>query len=41
MNEILNELNILFTKIQNNKKIIKFTENTSFEELKKLCDASP
>ena len=41
MNEILNELNILFTKIQNNKKILKFTENTSFEELKKLCDASP
>ncbi len=41
MNEILDELNVLFTKIQNNKKILQFTENTSLEELKKLCDSSP
>lgn len=40
MNEILDELNVLFTKIQNNKKILQFAGNNSLEELKKLCDSS-
>lgn len=40
MNEILDELNLLFSKIQENKKLFEFSDNMSLDELKKVCDNS-
>lgn len=41
MNELPNELDKLFVKIKDNKKILKYNENVTLSELKKICDASP
>jgi DNA-binding CsgD family transcriptional regulator len=40
MNEIYDELNLLFTKIRENRQVLKFTENLSYEELQQICDSS-
>lgn len=40
MNDITDELNALFTKIQDAQKILKSSETFNLEELKKICDSS-
>jgi DNA-binding CsgD family transcriptional regulator len=41
MNEINNELNTLFSKIQAMKELLKFSDTFNLEELKKICECSP
>lgn len=41
MNDIIDELDMLFKKIQETKKILQFSEGFNLNDLKKICDSSP
>lgn len=41
MNDIIDELNALFLKIQEGQKILQFSDVLTLDELKKICDSSP